>query len=81
MLEHVAIGAERRIIVDAAGHVRPVARQHLAVRRFLEIEEAQRVGRRRDDIECLLRALSDGGLPQEGADTAKCCNVRARARN
>ena len=42
--------AQRRIVVDAARHVRPVAGLHLAVRRFLEVEHAQRVGGARDEV-------------------------------
>ena len=50
VLEPFAIGAQRAVVVDAAGHVGPMAGHHLAVRGFLEIEDVEGLGRDRNDV-------------------------------
>ncbi len=45
MLEAVAIGPQRGVVIDAARHVGPMPRLHLAVRGLFEIENVQRLGR------------------------------------
>ena len=53
-----AIRAQRRIVIEAARHVRPVARRHFAPGCLFEVEDVRRLGRTGDDV---AGASSDGG--------------------
>ena len=50
MLETVAIGMQRAVIVHTARHICPMPGIYLPVRGLLEIKDVERLGRARDDI-------------------------------
>ena len=57
VLESFAVGAEGRVVVHSARHVRPVDRYDLAVRCFLKIHDAESLFRIGDDLGDLRRPL------------------------
>ena len=57
MLVAFAIGAQRGVVVHAAGHVGPVTGHDLAVSSFLEIENVEGFCRARDDVGSLRSVL------------------------
>ena len=70
-LKRLAIGAQRCVVVDAAGHVGPVALHDFAVSGFLEIENVESAGRAGDYIGGFLHALGEAASLKESGDAAE----------
>jgi hypothetical protein len=77
MFESLAIGAEGAVVVDAAGHVGPVSRANLVVRRFLEIEDVEGLSRVRNNRSGFLGFLRGDGVIEERSDAAECRDIGA----
>ena len=77
VLEHVAIGMERQVVVDAARHVSPMTRQDVVVSDVLEIEDVEGVGRVSHKVGGFLGALGEGALLDESGDSAERGNIGA----
>src|SRR4029450_9970429 len=68
VLENGPIRPQRRVIVAAAGHIRPVTRRYFSMRGLLEVEHIEGAGRVGDDIGSARRTLrSLGGAAAERA--------------
>ena len=62
-----AIGAQRGVVVDAAGHVSPMAGHDLAVSGLLEIEDVESVGRVGNDVGSFWALWAKALCPQKAA--------------
>ena len=77
VLESVAIGAQRGIVIHATGHVGPVAGLDLAASGLLEIEDVERLRRIGDHLGSFPGVLSQAAALEEGGHAAKRSHVGA----